>query len=183
MGSWLKFPANSAWPAPYHTQSTAACLCSTQGSFCGAVLGQSAQILSGQGLPIPLSHAVDHGLPVLHAREFLRSGPWAVSSNSQPTVLAHPLVTPSQRRLACAPYKGGYEKGVGSASPGFAHILPRTASLIPMSCHMREINPTNHSLSSNSHPNQTPCCPLNFFPRTLFKKVHFTLLTFPHTID
>ena len=51
--------------------------------------------------------------------------------------------------------------------------------MIPMSCHMREINPTNHSLSSHSPPNQTPCCPSNFFPRTLFKKVHFTLLTFP----
>ena len=48
-----------------------------------------------------------------------------------------------------------------------------------MSCHMREINPTNHSLSCHSSQNQTPCCPSNFFPRTLFKKVHFTLLTFP----
>ena len=123
-----------------------------QGSFCGAVLGQSAQILSGQRLPISLSNAVDRGSPVLHMREFLRSGPWAVSSNS--------------------PHKGGSpEKGVGSASPGFAHILPRTASLIPMSCHMREINLTNHSLSSHSPPNQTPCYPSNFFPRTLFKKV------------
>ena len=164
-------------------QLTEARLCSTRGSFCGAVLAQSAQILSRQRLPIPLSHAVDRSSPVLHTREFLRSGPWAVSSNSQLTVLAHPLVTSSRPRLACAPREGGYEKGVGSASPGFAHILPRTASLIPMSCHMREINPTNHSLSSHSPQNQTPCCPLNFFPRTLFKKVHFTLLTFPRTID
>ena len=77
------------------------------------------------------------------------------------------------------PCEGRYEKGVGSASPGFAHNLHRTASLTPMSCHMREINPTNHSLSSHSLPNQTPWCPSNFFPRTLFKKVHFTLLTFP----
>ena len=84
------------------------------GSFCGAVLGQSAQILSWQRSPTPLSNAVDHGLPTLHA----------------------PL---------------------GSASQGFARILPRTASLIPLSCHMREINPTNHSLSSHSPPNQTPC--------------------------
>ena len=153
------------------------------GSFCGAVLGQSAQILSGQCLPIPLSHAVDRGSPVLHAREFLQSGPWTVSSNSQLTALAHPLVRRSWPRLACAPHEGGYEKGVGSASPGFAHILPRIASLIPMSCHMRENNPTNHSLSFHSPPNQIPCCPSNFFPRTLFKKVHFTLLTFPCTID
>ena len=114
---------------------------------------------------------------------FLRSCPWTVSSNSQLTALAHPLVTRSWPRLTCAPHEGGYEKGVGSASPGFAHILPMTASLIPMSCHMREINPTNHSLSSHSPSNQIPCCPSNFFPRTLFKKVHFTLLTFPRTID
>ena len=90
-----------------------------------------------------------------------------------------PLVTRSQPWLTCAPHEGGYEKGVGSASPEFAHNLHRTASLIPMSCHMREINPTNHSLSSHSPPNQTPCYPSDFFPRTLFKKVHFTLLTFP----
>ena len=114
------------------------------GSFCRAVLGQSAQILS-----------------------------------QACSMLAHPLVTCSQPQFACAPCKGGYEKGVGSASPGFAHNLHRTASLIPMSCHMREINLTNHSLSSHSPPNQTPCCPSNFFPQTLFKKVHFTLLTFP----
>ena len=154
-----------------------------RGSFCGAVLGQSAQILSGQRLLIPLSHAVDRGSPVLHAREFLWSGPWAVSSNFQPTALAHTLVTRSRPQLACAPHEGGYEKGVGSASPGFAHILPRTASMITMSCHMREINPTNHSLSSHSPPNQTPCCPSNFFPRTLFKKVHFTLVTFPAQLN
>ena len=153
---------------------------------------------------------------MLHAREFLQRGPWAVSSNSQWAVLAHPLVTRSRPqltctpregvfaerslgsqlkfsadsarhplvthsrpRLACAPHKGGYEKGVGSASPGFAHILHRTASLIPMSCHMREINLTNHSLSSHSPPNQTPCSPSNFFPQKLFKKVCFTSLTFP----
>ena len=105
-------------------------------SFCGAVLGQSAQILSRQCSPTPLSHAVDRGSPVLHA----------------------PL---------------------GSASQGFAHILPRTASLIPLSCHMREINQKNHSLSSHSPSNQTPCSPSNFFPRKLFKKVCFTSLTFP----
>ena len=64
-------------------QSTVAHLCSMWGSFCGAVLGQSAQILSRQHSPTPLSHAVDHGLPVLHA-------------------------------------------ALGSASQGFAHILPRT---------------------------------------------------------
>ena len=112
------------------------------GSFCGVVLGQSAQILSRQRSPTPLSHAVDCGSPVLHT-------------------------------------EGGYEKEVGSASQGFAHILPRTASLIPLSCHMREINQTNHSLSSHSPPNQTPCSPSNFFPQKLFKKVCFTSLTFP----
>ena len=105
------------------------------GSFCGAVLGQSAQILSRQRSPTPLSHAVDRGSPVLHA-------PW-------------------------------------ECFPGFAHILPRTASLIPLSCHMREINQTNHSLSSHSPQNQTPCSPSNFFPQKLFKKVCFTSLTFP----
>ena len=106
------------------------------GSFCGAVLGQSAQILSRQCSPTPLSHAVNHGSPVLHA-------------------------------------------SLGSASQGFAHILPRTASLISLSCHMREINQTNHSRSSHSPPNQTPCSPSNFFPQKLLKKVHFTSLTFP----
>ena len=136
LGSQLKFSVGSACPSPCHTQSTAAHLCSTRGSFCGAVLGQSAQILSRQRSPSPLSHAVDRGSPVLHA----------------------PL---------------------GSASQGFAHILPRTASLIPLSCHMREINQTNHSLSSHSPPNQTPCSPSNFFPQNLFKKVCFTSLTFP----
>ena len=35
--------------------------------------------------------------------EFLWSGPWEVSSNSQPAVLTHPLVTCSWPRLACAP--------------------------------------------------------------------------------
>ena len=68
---------------------------------------------------------------------------------------------------------------LGSASQGFAHILPRTASLIPLSCHMREINQANHSLSSHSPPNQIPCSSSNFFPRKLFKKVCFTSLTFP----
>ena len=165
-------------------QSTEARLCSTRGSFCGAVLGQSAQILSGQRLLIPLSHAVDRGSPVLHVREFLWSGPWAVSSNFQPTGLAHPLVTCSRLRLACAPHEGGYEKGVRSASQGFAHILPRTASLIPMSCHMREINPTNHSLSSHSPPNQTPCMlPFKLFPSDTFQESAFYFTHFPHTID
>ena len=79
---------------------------STWGSFCGAVLGQLAQILSQQRLASSLSHAVDCGLPVLHTREFLWSSPWAVSSNSQPTVLGQLLVTCSRPPPACAPYKG-----------------------------------------------------------------------------
>ena len=99
-------------------------------------LGSQLKFSAGSAHPFPSSHAVDCGLPVLHA----------------------PL---------------------GSASQGFAHILPRTASLIPLSCHMREINQTNHSLSSHSPPNQTPCSPSNFFPRKLFKKVYFTSLAFP----
>ena len=123
-------------PNPLSHAVDAVRLCSTQGSFCGAVLGQLAQIPSQQRSASYLSHAGDHGSPVLHA----------------------PL---------------------GSASQGFAHILPRTASLIPLSCHMREINQTNHSLSSHSPANQTPCSPSNFFPRKLFKKVRFTSLTFP----
>ena len=115
LGSQLKFSVGSACLSPCHTQLTAACLCSTQGSLCGAVLGQSAQILSGQRLSIPLSHIVDRGLPVLHAREFLRSGPWAVSSNSQQTALAHTLVTCSRPGLACAPRKGVFvEQSLGS---------------------------------------------------------------------
>ena len=69
LGSWLKFPTNSVRPVPCHMQSTAACLCSTQGSFCGAVLEQSAQILSRQCLASTLSHAGDRSSPVLHMRE------------------------------------------------------------------------------------------------------------------
>ena len=228
-------------------QSTAAHLCSMRGSFCGAVLGQLAQILSQQCSASSLSHAVDRGLPVLHTREFLQSGPWAVSSHSQPTELGQYLVKCRRPRLACAPHEGDFLNSLeedhlpiysvvtfwqgeythnelfgkpcfgeflwsgpwavssnsqsqrsptplshavdhglpvlhaplGSASQGFAHILPRTASLIPLSCHMRENNQTNHSLSSHSPPNQTPCSPSNFFPQKLFKKVCFTSLTFP----
>ena len=203
------------------------------GSFCGAVFGQLAQILSQQHSASSLSHAVDRGLPVLHTREFLRSCPWAVSSNSQPTVLGQYLVKCRQLRLACAPHEGDFlnsleedhlpiynvvtfwqgeythnelfgkpcfgefcgpvlgqsaqilsrqcsptplshavDRGspllhapLGSASQGFAHILPRTASLIPLSCHMREINQTNHSLSSH----------FLILPQT---KLHAPLLTF-----
>ena len=114
-------------------------------------------------------------------REFLRSSPWAVSSNSQSAALTHPLVTHSQPWLACAPCEGDYEKGVGSASQGFPHILPRNASLIPLSCHMREINRTNHYLSSHSPPNQNPCSPSNFFPQKLFKKMCVLLYSLsPH---
>ena len=228
-------------------QSTAAHLCSTRGSFCGAVLGQLAQILSQQCSASSLSHAVDRGLPVLHTREFLQSGPWAVSSHSQPTVLGQYLVKCRRPWLACAPHEGDFLNSLeedhlpiysvvtfwqgeythnelfgkpcfgeflwscpwavssnsqsqrsptplshavdhglpvlhaplGSASQGFAHILRRTASFIPLSCHMRENNQTNHSLSSHSPPNQTPCSPSNFFPQKLFKKVCFTSLTFP----
>ena len=69
LGSWLKFSANSAQPAPCHMQLTTACLCSTQGSFCRAVLEQSAQILSPQCLASTLSNAGDRGSPVLHMRE------------------------------------------------------------------------------------------------------------------
>ena len=67
LGSQLKFSAGSARPPPCNMQSTTAHLCSTQRSFCGAVLGQSAQILSQQRSATPLSHAVDRGSPVLHA--------------------------------------------------------------------------------------------------------------------
>ena len=155
-------------------QSTVAHLCSTWGSFCGAVLGQSAQILSGQRLLIPLSHAVDCGSPVLHVREFLWSGPSAVTSNSQRAALPHPLVTCSRPRLACAP-RSTWE----CFSRICSHLTQDLPSLIPLSCHMREINQTNHSLSFHSPPNQTPCCLSNFFPRTIFKKVCFTSLTFP----
>ena len=78
-------------------------------------LGKKPQILSWQRSPTPLSHAVDQGSPVLHAREFLWSGPWAVSSNSQWAVLAHPLVTCSRPRLTCAPRKGVFvERSLGS---------------------------------------------------------------------
>ena len=74
LGSQLEFSAGSACLSPCHTQSTAARLCSTRGSFCGAVLGQSAQILSRQRSPTPLSHAVNRGSPVLHTREDMRRG-------------------------------------------------------------------------------------------------------------
>ena len=89
-------------------QSTTARLCSMRGSFCGAVLGRLAQILSQQCSASSLSHAVDRGSPVLHTREFLQSGPWAVSSNSQPTVLGQYLVTCRRLRLACAPHEGDF---------------------------------------------------------------------------
>ena len=78
------------------------------GSFCWAVLGQLAQILSQQHSASSLSHTVDCGLPVLHTREFLRSCPWAVSSNSQLTVLGQYLVTCRRPRLACAPHEGDF---------------------------------------------------------------------------
>ena len=96
------------------------------------VLGQSAQILSLQCSPTPLSHAVDCGSPVLHTREFLQSGPWAVSSNSQPTALAHPLVTCSRPRLTCAPHEGFFaERSLGS------HLKFSADSACPPPCHMQ----------------------------------------------
>ena len=69
LGSQLKFSACSAHQPPCHVQSTVARLCSMQGRFCRAVLEQSAQILNRQRFATPLSHAVDRGSPVLHARE------------------------------------------------------------------------------------------------------------------
>ena len=71
LGSWLKFSANSAQPAPCHMQSTTAHLCSTRGSF-------------------------------------LQSSPWAVSSNSQLTVLGQYLVTCRRPQLTCAPREGDF---------------------------------------------------------------------------
>ena len=95
-------------PNPLSHAVDAVRLCSTRGSFCGAVLGQLAQIPSQQRSASSLSHAVDRGSPVLHTREFLRSGPWAVSSNSQQTVLGQYLVTCRRPRLACAPHEGDF---------------------------------------------------------------------------
>ena len=102
------------------------------GSFCGVFLGQSAQILSWQRLPTPLSHTVDRGLPVLHAREFLWSSPWAVCSNSQWAALAHPLVTRNRQRLTCAPREGVFvERSLGS------QLKFSADSARPPPCHMQ----------------------------------------------
>ena len=95
-------------PNPLSHAVDAVRLCSTRGSFCGAVLGQLAQIPSQQRSASSFSHAVDRGSPVLHTREFLWSGPWAVNSNSQPTVLGQYLVTCRRLRLACAPHEGDF---------------------------------------------------------------------------
>ena len=99
-------------PNPLSHAVDAVCLSSTQGIFCGAVLGQLAQILIQQHSASSLSHAVDRGSHVLHTREFLRSAPWAVSSNSQLTVFGHYLVTCRWLRLACAPHEGDFLNSV-----------------------------------------------------------------------
>ena len=87
--------------------------------------------------PTPLSHAVDcsslspHTLS-LHVREFLRSGPWAVGSNSQPTALGQLLVTCSRLWLACAPHKGvSTERSLSSQLKFSAH------SAWPVPCQMQ----------------------------------------------
>ena len=108
-----------------------------QGSFCRAVLGQSAQILSGQRLPIPLSHAVDCGSPVLHVREFLRSGPWAVSSNSQLTALTHPLVTCSQPQLTFPAHSLSPCEGVFAKRSLGSWLKFSANSARPAPCHMQ----------------------------------------------
>ena len=78
-------------------------------------LGKKTQILSWQRSPTLLSHTVDRGSSVLHVREFLWSGPWAVSSNSQWAALGHLLVTHSRPRLTCAPREGVFvERSLGS---------------------------------------------------------------------
>ena len=136
LGSQLKFSAGRARPCPCHMQSTVARLCSTQGSFYGAVSSNSQPTVLGQYLvtcrwprlacaphegDFLNSFEEDH-LPIYSVvtfwqgeythnelfgkpcfGEFLWSGPWAVSSNSQPTALTHPLVTCSRPWLACAP--------------------------------------------------------------------------------